>query len=199
MNLPNKLTISRIILAFIIIIILVFPFQSVGVEVPKIYVNEMMVMDVKYLFAGFLFIIAAITDLFDGHIARRKNLVTDLGKMNDAIADKILIDSVLIILASSGFIHPIIAVIIVVRDGIVNSIKMNVSTNGKLVKSVWTGKIKTACLIIGIALTLFYNIPFEFWNLKVADFLLVIACVLAITSGIEYYQLNKKNLISKND
>ncbi|MDD3392353.1 MAG: CDP-alcohol phosphatidyltransferase family protein, partial [Bacilli bacterium] len=124
MNLPNKITISRIIISFIIIIILIFPFDSAGIDFPKLFINETIVVNVKYLVAGVLFIIASLTDFADGYISRKYNLVTDLGKMLDSIADKILVNSVLIILSASGFIHPIIPVIIIVRDSIVNSIKM---------------------------------------------------------------------------
>ena len=55
-----------------------------------------------------------------------------------------------------------------------------------------SGKLKTACLMVGITLTLFYNLPFELWNLKVSDFLLIIAAVLSIVSGVQYYTMNKK-------
>src|SRR5574344_1279570 len=124
MNLPNKLTMARIYLSFLIIIILLFPFDALGIEVYKLFVNESIVIDIRYLIAGVIFIIASITDFFDGKIARKRGLVTDFGKMIDSIADKVLVNSVLIILSSTGFIHPVITVIIIVRDSIVNSIKM---------------------------------------------------------------------------
>ena len=198
MNLPNKLTISRIVIAFLIILILVFPFDATGISLPKLFVNERIVVDIKYIISGILFIIASITDYIDGNVARKYNLVTDFGKMIDAIADKILVNSVLIILAATGFIHPIIPVIIVIRDTFVNSIKMIAGSNGKVVAAINMGKIKTACLMIGIILTLFYNLPFELLNLRVSDFLLIIACVLSVTSGIEYYNLNKKYIFKNN-
>lgn len=192
MNLPNKLTMLRIFLSVLIIAILVFPFDAMGINLYKFYVNESIVIDIKYIISGILFIIASLTDFLDGYIARKYNLITDLGKMLDAIADKVLVNSVLIILSSSGFIHPIIPVIIILRDTIVNSIKMVAGNKGKVVAAIKSGKIKTACLMVGIVLTLFYNLPFELWNLKVSDFLLVIAAVMSIISGIEYYQMNKK-------
>ena len=74
------------------------------------------VVEVKYLIAGVLFVIASLTDFLDGHIARKRNMVTDFGKMTDAIADKMLVNSVLIILAAQGFISAAIPVIIVTRD-----------------------------------------------------------------------------------
>lgn len=197
MNLPNKLTIVRMVLSIIIIGLLLFPFDAIGVSIPKIFVNELLVIDVKYIISGVLFIIASITDFLDGYIARKYNLITDLGKMLDAIADKMLVNSVLIILASTGFIHPIIAVIVVFRDTVVNTIKMIAGSKGKVVAAIKSGKLKTACLMVGIALTLFYNLPFELWNLKVSDFLLVIAAVLSIVSAFQYFHQNKK-LIFEN-
>ena len=128
----------------------------------------------------------------DGRLARKYNMVTDLGKMLDAIADKVLVNSVLIILASSGFISPIIPVVIIVRDSIVNSIKMVAGSKGEVVAAIKSGKIKTACLMTGIVLTLFYNLPFELFNIRVSDALLIVACVLSIISAIQYYEMNKK-------
>lgn len=191
MNLPNKLTMSRIIMAFVIIAVLLFPFDATGIELPKIFVNETLVVDLKYIIAGILFIIASLTDFVDGYIARKYNLVTDFGKMIDAIADKVLVNSVLIILCATGFIHPIITVIVIVRDSIVNSIKMVAGSKGQVVAAIKSGKVKTACLMVGIVLTLFYNLPFELINLKVSDILLVIAAVLSVISGVQYYYMNK--------
>ena len=199
MNLPNKLTMSRIFMAFIIIIILLFPFDAAGIEIPVIFVNESMVINVKYLIAGVLFIIASLTDFLDGYIARKYNLITDFGKLIDAIADKVLVNSVLIILCASGFIHPIIAVVVIVRDSIVNSIKMLAASKGEVVAAIKSGKWKTACLMVGIILTLFYNLPFELWNLKVSDFLLIVAAVLSIISGVQYYYLNRHWIFPKKE
>lgn len=197
MNLPNKITVARIALTGIIIGILLFPFDSVGLSFPRLFINESIVVNVKYLIVGVLFIIASLTDFVDGRIARKYNLVTDLGKMLDAIADKILVDSVLIILASSGFISPVIAVIIIVRDIIVNAVKMAAGNAGKVVAASWTGKVKTTFQMIGITLTLFYNLPFELINIRISDITLIIACVLAIVSAIQYINANKQYISEK--
>lgn len=198
MNLPNKITLSRIALSIIIIIILLFPFKASGIYLPELFINETLVVEVKYIVVGILFIIASLTDFVDGHIARKYNLVTDFGKMIDAIADKVLVNSVLIILAASGFISPIIPVVIIFRDTVVDSIKMIAGSKGNVVAAIKTGKYKTACLMTGVTLTLFYNLPFELWNIKVADVLLIIACVLSIISAIEYYSMNKKYIFENN-
>ena len=197
MNLPNKLTMSRIVISIIIIFILLFPFDAAGINVPKLFVDEAIVVDVTYIIVAALFIIASITDFLDGHIARKRKLVTDFGKMIDAIADKVLVNPILIILAAKGFISPIIPVVIVVRDSFVNSIKMVAGNKGKVVSAIKLGKLKTACLMSGILLTLLYNLPFELYNLRVADALLIVACVLAVVSAIEYYSMNKKYIFPK--
>lgn len=197
MNLPNKITMSRIILSFVIIILLLFPFDAAGIQLPKLFINESIVVEFKYMIVGLLFIIASLTDFVDGYLARKYNQVTDFGKMIDAIADKVLVNSVLIILASTGFISPIIPVVIIVRDSIVNSIKMIAGSKGEVVAAIKSGKLKTAFLMTGIVLTLFYNLPFELFNLRVSDALLVVACILSIVSAVQYYGMNK-HLIFEN-
>ena len=197
MNLPNKLTLSRIILSFVIIFILLFPLDAAEIELTRLFVDETIVIELRYIIAGVLFIVASLTDFLDGYIARKYNLVTDFGKMLDSIADKVLVNSVLIILAASGFISPIIPVVIIVRDSIVNSIKMIAGNKGEVVAAIYTGKIKAACLMVGIVLTLFYNLPFEIWNIKVSDALLIIACVFAIISAVQYYQMNRQYITEK--
>jgi len=196
MNLPNKITMARIFLAVLVVCILLFPFDAVGLSSTRLFINEAIVVDLKYFVAGALFIVASLTDFLDGYLARKKNLVTDLGKMLDAIADKFLVNSVLIILSAQGLIHPIIPVIIVARDTFVDIIKMIVGSKKEVVQAIKSGKIKTACLMVGIILTLFNNLPFELINIKVSDVLLILATSLSIYSGVQYYQLNKKTILS---
>ena len=183
-------------MTLIIIFILLFPFYMINVSFPKFYVDDIIV-DSKYFVAGILFIIASITDFIDGYIARKYDLITNTGKMLDAIADKILVNSTLIILATNGFINPIIPVVIVLRDSFVDAIKMEAASKGKVVAAIKTGKLKTATLMVGIVLMLFYNLPFELINIRVADFLLYFATILSVVSMIEYYVLNKKYIFSK--
>ena len=154
-----------------------------------------MVVDIRYIIAGVLFIIASFTDLLDGRIARKRNLVTNFGKFIDAIADKVLVNTSLIILSAQGFISPAIPVIIIARDTIVDSIRMIASSNGTVIPAGKAGKIKTVVMMIGLSLTFFYNLPFELWNVDVSNVLLIIAVVLSIYSGIEYYYLNKDKLV----
>ena len=205
MNIPNKLTLLRIGLSILIVVVLLLPFEALGIVLPKLFVNELIVIDVKYLIAGIIFIVAAITDLLDGYFARKLNCITDYGKMLDAIADKILVNPCLIILAATGFIHPIIPVVLIIRDSFVNSLKMISGNKGKVVGAIKLGKAKTVCLMLGIILTLFYNLPFELMNLKCSDFLLIMATVLSVVSAVQYYNLTKscfaknENLINEED
>lgn len=191
MNLPNKLTVTRIILTIVIIILCLFPFYSIGINFPKFNISGL-VVDSTYFIAGVIYLIAAITDYFDGKIARSKNLVTDTGKLLDAIADKVLVNSVLVIFACKDFVPAIVPVIYIFRDEVVNSLKMDALKKGKVVAAIKSGKIKTASMMIGLALMFFYNLPFELINLKVADFLIYFAVIMSLVSLYEYYKLWKK-------
>lgn len=198
MNLPTKLTVSRIVMTIIIIIIMLFPFYAINVNFPQFYINDILV-DSRYIIAGILFIVASLTDWLDGYIARKYGLITNTGKMLDAIADKILVNSVLIILASTNFIPAIIPVVIVLRDIVVNAIKMEAASRGKVVAAIGSGKLKTAALMLGTSLTFFYNLPFELINIRVSDFLLYFATIMSIVSMIEYFNINKKLIFDKKD
>ena len=194
MNKANKITMTRIIMSLIIITIMLFPFDQVGLEFPTYILNGNITINLKYIIVGFLFIIASLTDFLDGYVARKYNIVTDFGKMIDAISDKLLTNSVLIILACAGKISTIVTVVIVMRDIIVDSIKMVVGNKGTAVAAIGIAKVKTATLMVGITLTLFYNLPFELIPLRVSDFLLAVAAILSVLSGIKYYIMAKPYL-----
>ncbi|CDB28170.1 cDP-diacylglycerol-glycerol-3-phosphate 3-phosphatidyltransferase [Firmicutes bacterium CAG:582] len=192
MNLPNKITMGRIVLSIMLLILLVFPFSLCGIDFPKYELFGTISVDLKYIIGGVIFLIASLTDFIDGNIARKRNLVTDFGKVMDAIADKVLVNGVLVVLACNGVINEIIPVIIITRDIFVDSIKMVAGSKGKAVGASILGKLKTICMMSGLTLTFFYNIPFELINLDVANGLLYIACVLSIISGVQYYLVNKE-------
>ena len=197
MNKANKITITRIIMSMIIILLLLFPLDEVGLEFPTYLVGGKVSVDLKYIIVGILFIIASLTDFLDGYVARKYNLVTDFGKMIDAISDKLLTNSVLIILACNGKISTIVAVVIVMRDIVVDSIKMVIGNQGTAVAAIGLAKVKTATLMVGIILTLFSNLPFELISLRISDFLLAIAAVLSIISAAKYYIMAKPYLQNK--
>ena len=180
MNKANKITMVRIVLSVIIMFILLFPFYQLGITVPTFLVGNNVVVDIRYVIAGVIFIIASITDFLDGYIARKENIVTDFGKTIDAISDKLLTNPLLIILACNNMISPVIPVVIIARDIIVDSLKMVIGNKSSAVGAIYVAKVKTATLMVGIALTLFYNLPFELIDVRISDFLLVVAAVLSV-------------------
>ncbi len=197
MNLANKITLSRIVLSIVIMIVLLFPFENVGINLPYFTVGAVGVIEVKYLVAGVLFIIASITDFLDGYVARKYNMVTDFGKMVDSISDKMLTNSLLVILASEGMISTTVAVIIIVRDFAVDSMKMIVGNKGHVVAAIYTAKCKTASLMVGLTFALFYNMPFELIGIGFSDVMLIIAAIFAIVSAFQYYVMASKYIDAK--
>lgn len=198
MNLPTKLTVLRLILAAVVVFVLCFPFNMIGFSFPTIYAAGVG-MELQYIIAGILFVVASFTDYLDGYLARKNNQVTDTGKMLDAIADKVLVNSVLIILAAQGFMNVIIPVVIVIRDIIVNAIKMEAASKGKIVAAIKSGKFKTATLMVGTTLAFFYNLPFELINVNVSGILLYIAVILSVISAIQYWNLNKNIIFAEKE
>lgn len=196
MNLPNKITVSRIVLSVLLLIMLVIPWDQLHVYWPIYKVAGKIDVNLKYVVAGIVFMIASITDFLDGNIARKRNLVTDFGKVMDAIADKLLVNGLLIILAYEKFIPVIIPVIIITRDTFVDSIKMASGKKGKVVGASIAGKAKTICMMVGLTLLLFYNLPFEIFGFQLDMILIYIATILSIFSGCQYYY-NAKDLIFK--
>ena len=192
MNLPNKITMVRIVLAVIVLGLLMFPYGSLGINVPVYKVGTNVTISLNYIIAGVLFVIASVTDFLDGNIARKNNLVTDFGKVMDAIADKVLVNGVLIILAYNGNIPLIIPVVIITRDTVVDSIKMVAGKKGNVVAASIAGKIKTICMMVGLSLVLFSNLPFELMGFRLDYILLIVATILSIYTGIQYFVVNKK-------
>lgn len=197
MNTANKITMSRVILSVIILFVLLLPWHQFGIEIPAYIVNGSMTIDLRYIIAGVLFIIASITDFVDGKVARKYNMVTDFGKMVDAISDKLLTNTLIVVLASENMVHPVIAVIIIGRDIIVDSIKMLIGNKGKAVAAIKVAKYKTASLMVGLTLKLFYDLPFSLIPIRISDYLLILSAVLSVISGVKYYIMAKEFIINK--
>ena len=197
MNIANKITISRIFLSILILVILLFPWYQFGIEFPTFLLRGTMTIESKYLIVGIIFIIASLTDFVDGHIARKYNMVTDFGKMLDAISDKILTNTLIVVLACNNMVYPVIAVIIIGRDIVVDSIKMLIGNKGKAVAAIKVAKYKTASLMVGLTLKLFYDLPFSLMAIRLSDYLLIIAAVLSIISGVKYYMMAKEYITDK--
>ena len=197
MNTANKITMSRIIMSIVILILLLVPFEQLNINFPVWTIGKRVLLDSKYVIAGILFIIASLTDFLDGYVARKYKMVTDFGKMVDAISDKLLTNTVLIVLACNQLISPVIAVVIIARDIVFDSIKMLIGNKGKAVAAIPIAKVKTATLMIGLTLTFFSNLPFELIPIRVSDYLLIIAAVLSVVSGAKYYLMAKEYITSK--
>ena len=180
MNLPNKLTLGRIFLSIIILLLLGCPVYMFGFSWPEYLLGGKIVIKLNYIIAGILFVIASLTDM-----------VTDFGKMMDAIADKVLVNGVLILLAYNHNLPVIVPVVVILRDTVVDAIKMASGAKGKVVAASKAGKVKTACMMVGLTLVLFSNIPFEFFGIGVGKGLVLLATCLSVYSGMEYYIVNK--------
>lgn len=186
MNLPNRITMARIFLSILLLVMLLVPWYSLGVEFP-VYQVATITVNLKYIIAGIIFLIASTSDFLDGYLARKNNMVTDFGKVMDAIADKLLVNGLLIILAYDRIISIVIPVVIISRDIVVDSCKMISGQNGKVVAASIMGKLKTICMMSGLTLTMFYNLPFELVGFPVADILLIAAVILSVISGAQYF------------
>ena len=192
MNLPNKITVARIFISVAVLVMLLFPWSQVGVEFPVYTIDGNIIVDLKIVIAGVLFVLGSFSDFLDGHIARSRNIVTDFGKVMDSIADKILVNGVLIILANEGMISIIVPVVIITRDIVVDSCKMISGNKGKVVAASIMGKLKTICMMVGLSLVMFYNLPFEMIGIPVANVLVIIATILSVISGIQYFNSSKE-------
>lgn len=194
MNVPNRITLCRIILSILLLVLIIFPMEKIGIDFPEFKIANV-IINSKYLICGVIFMIASLTDFLDGYLARKYNLVTDLGKVMDAIADKVLVNGVLIVLAVEGYISVVVPVVIVSRDIFVDSIKMVAGQKSGAVGASKAGKFKTEFMLVGITLLFFQDIPFSLLGVNfVSRTIIMIATVLSVISGIQYYVKNKKYL-----
>ena len=186
MNTPNKLSIFRISLVPLIVLTLIFPYAHFNIAMPTYEVNNVFI-PLKNLLALLLFGIASFTDFLDGYLARKNNQITTFGKFLDPIADKILVNTLFMLLAFQGVV-PIVAVLLMIwRDTMVDGIRMMASAKGQTISAGILGKIKTVVQILTIVLLLANNIPFEFWRLPVADLLVWFSTFISLLSGYAYF------------
>ncbi len=186
MNLPNKLTLLRIILVPLLILIWLFPYQYFGIALKSFAIGPVNLPLVNIIVL-FIFCVASFTDFLDGNIARKRNMVTTFGKFADPIADKLLVNSTLIILASKGMIPAVCVVIMIGRDIIVDGCRMIASGKGVVVAAGMLGKAKTVLQMLAIIVALLNNLPFELWSLPVRELLIWFASFVSITSGYSYF------------
>lgn len=174
MNLPNKLTLLRIVLVpvFVVVLYLNFPYNN--------------------LVALAIFILASITDLLDGKIARKYHLVTDFGKFMDPIADKLLVTAALLVFVEWRMMPAWVAIVVIAREFIVSALRLVAASNGRVIAAGWSGKVKTASTMVCICVMLL-GLP------EVVD--VICSAVILVTtaySGIEYLVKNRDVLDLSN-
>ena len=186
MNLPNRLTVMRIIMIPVIILIAIFPYSQFGIEIPMLQFGFVTLSAVNIVMLV-LFCIASFTDFLDGYLARKNNLVTTFGKFADPIADKLLVTTMFVLFAAQGTIPVVPVLIMVARDTIVDGIRMIASSNGVVMAAGYLGKLKTVVQMLSSITILLNNLPFELYRLPVSDFLLWFAAFTSLASGISYF------------
>lgn len=193
MNLPNRLTIFRIVLIPVIILLYLFPYAQMGFEPQMYQIGNVSISVINLIVLGIYFL-AAITDALDGHIARSRNMITTFGKFADPIADKLLTTTMFLLFASKGIIPVVPVIIMVARDTVVDGCRMVASVNGKVVAAGMMGKLKTVLQMVTIALVLLNNLPFELWSLPVAEIMLWFSAFVSLASGIQYFNQMKEDI-----
>ena len=192
MNLPNKITVARMLLIPIMII------------VPYLGLNNILFGSVTIgsFITLIIFLIASFTDFLDGYLARKDNLVTTFGKFLDPIADKLLVLSALIMLVEQGIIPGWIPIIIAAREFIVSGIRMLAAGDGKVIAASWYGKIKTVSQMIAISLAfLSTNTFMQFTSVEMGtgalilnilmSLAMIVAVLTTILSGVDYFMKSK--------
>lgn len=191
MNLPNKLTVIRIILVPVLVLVWLFPYNLFGIEFPTYEVGTVS-LSLLNLIVLFIFALASITDYFDGHLARKHNLITTFGKFADPIADKLLVNATLIILCYKGTIPVVPVIIMFLRDTIVDGCRMIASSKGEVIAAGKLGKLKTVLQMFAIIFSLLNNLPFELVSIPVSTILIWFASFISLLSGYSYFAQVKK-------
>ncbi|MBG9542055.1 CDP-diacylglycerol--glycerol-3-phosphate 3-phosphatidyltransferase [Cytobacillus firmus] len=190
MNLPNKITVSRILLIPIFLLVMLVPLSWGNVELLGAE------MPVTHLIGALIFIIASVTDWVDGYFARKYNLVTNLGKFLDPLADKLLVSAALIVLVDLGLAPSWIVIIIISREFAVTGLRLVLAGEGEVVAANQLGKIKTWAQIVAISALLLHNIIFEMVSIRFDLIALWVAMFFTIWSGWDYFAKNKQAFIN---
>lgn len=181
-NLPNKITIFRMLVVIAILVLSLLPKGNTF----NVFTIEHDYRSVSILV---LFILGSFSDFLDGYLARKNNIVTTFGKFMDPIADKLLVNTLFIILTGLGQIHWIVAVIMIGRDIVVDVIRMIVVEQGTVIAASKLGKLKTVTQMI--ALILILACP----GVEFMVYFAYVAAVASLISGIDYFWKNKSILL----
>ncbi|GFN31824.1 CDP-diacylglycerol--glycerol-3-phosphate 3-phosphatidyltransferase [Paenibacillus xylaniclasticus] len=188
MNLANRITLARIFLVPIIMF-----FLLVNMDVKPIRFEDFSIT-YNQIVAVLIFIIAASTDGLDGYIARKNKIVTNLGKLLDPLADKVLVAAVLISLVEMDKLDAWIAVVIICREFAVTGLRQIALLENQVIAASKWGKWKTAVQITMIIALLLNNFPFTFIDVRFDLIVSWAAAVITVYSGIDYF-IKNKNLI----
>ncbi|MDR1778790.1 MAG: CDP-diacylglycerol--glycerol-3-phosphate 3-phosphatidyltransferase [Clostridiales Family XIII bacterium] len=176
MNLPNALTLLRVALIPVFIVLLM--------------------TDHTYAAAG-VFIVASLTDMLDGKIARAKNLVTNFGKLMDPLADKLLVVSALVCFVELKLVPSWMVILILAREFAITGLRSVAASDGVVIAAGWSGKVKTVTQMVAIILILLKNWPFSYIHVPMDQIMLWVAVALTVYSGIEYMVKNRAALSMK--
>ena len=176
MNLPNKLTILRIILVPFLLVMLY-------------NINDSFLM--SCLSAG-MFLLISFTDMLDGKIARKYNLITDFGKFLDPLADKILVTSVMIAFIDMGYISSLAVIIIIIREFLVTSLRLVAASSNTVIAASNLGKLKTVIQMIVLTVLFFFpQITAFAYGTIIINILVWAAVLITVVSGADYVIKNK--------
>lgn len=188
MNLPNKITVSRILLIPVFVIIMMIEMESTvqlfGAEIP-----------LNHFIGALIFIFASATDWVDGYYARKLNLVTNFGKFLDPLADKLLVSAALILLVELGLAPAWVVIIIISREFAVTGLRLILAGQGEVVAANQLGKIKTWTQIVAISALLLHNTIFTMMGVPFDDIMLYISLFFTVWSGWDYFWLNRRVLL----
>lgn len=190
MNIPNRITISRILLIPLFVVMMMFNFdmgdmQFLGVTLP-----------VNHFIGGLIFIFASATDWVDGYYARKYNLVTTFGKFLDPLADKLLVSAAFILLVEMQIAPAWIVIVIISREFAVTGLRLVLAGGGEVVAANQLGKIKTVTQIVAITFGLFHNAIFEIWHIPFTMIMLYVALIFTVWSGWDYFYKNRHALLA---
>ena len=179
-NLPNTITLLRLAVIPVLFLLLFSPGRILSMII------------------AVLFIIASITDLIDGYIARKYNIVTTMGKFLDPVADKLVVTTAMIMLIPIGRIPAWIVALIIMRDLLVDGLRSIASADGLVIDASRLGKQKTLCQVVAVsALLIHYDTVFGIDAHAVGIVVLVLALVLTVWSGADYFRKFYEQKIGK--
>ncbi|MGP4040233.1 CDP-diacylglycerol--glycerol-3-phosphate 3-phosphatidyltransferase [Gracilibacillus sp. D59] len=184
MNIPNQITLSRIMLIPFFILLLSYPFDWGLWNVAD------QSIPISHLVAVIIFAIASATDWLDGYYARKHQLVTNLGKFLDPMADKLLVSAAFILSVALEMAPAWVVIIIISREFAVTGLRLVAAGEGIVLAAGQLGKLKTVLQILAIIFLLLHNIPFSAFGLPMDSILLYAALIITIVSGVEYFVKN---------